>query len=152
MLSIEYRGDDVKNNGMLFKEIHETLKKHANRDLKAFDMTFSQLGVLRALSLSPSGRLSFKEIEAFIHVAQSTTVGLLSRMERKGIITCTGSDEDHRIKMASLTEFGWECCRQCERSMFREEQLITKGFSADERQAFHDMLERALRNLQEDGA
>lgn len=142
----------MQDNGILFKEIHETIKKHANRDLKTFDMTISQLGALRALFLSPTGSLSFKEIEAFIHVAQSTTVGLLSRMERKGVITCSVSEEDHRIKIAALTQLGWDCCRQCEKSMYREEQMITKGFSAEERQALHDLLVRVLQNLREDDA
>ena len=44
-------------------------------------------------------RMTFKEIEKDLHVAQSTTAGLLGRLREKNLIHCCDDSKDKRIKL-----------------------------------------------------
>lgn len=48
--------------------------------------------------------MTFKEIEKDLHVAQSTTAGLLGRLQEKNLIHCCDDSKDKRIKVACLTQ------------------------------------------------
>ena len=77
--------------GNLIKQINDELRKRANNMMRSQDMTMAQIGALLALYHTPEKQLSMKQIEKELHVAQSTTVGIISRLEHKGRVRgCRG--------------------------------------------------------------
>lgn len=64
--------------GALIKQINSTLEKNANNTLRKQDLTFAQVSALLAIRDYPEPRISLKELEKILHVAQSTTAGIIS--------------------------------------------------------------------------
>lgn len=64
----------------LIKQIHDHMEKHANNSLRSQDLTISQVGALVELYSAPEKQLSLKELEKLLHVAQSTSAGIISRL------------------------------------------------------------------------
>ena len=78
----------LKNDvGYLIKSINDKLKVRADAELKKYHLTMSQSRVLIYLR-SRGGQATQKEIETFLDVAHPTVVGLVSRMEQNGYVTC----------------------------------------------------------------
>lgn len=76
--------------GMLIKQINSALEKNANNTLRKQDLTFAQVSALLAIRDFPVQRISLKELEKILHVAQSTTAGIIYRLEQKGLVTAFG--------------------------------------------------------------
>ena len=92
----------MKNDvGYLIKRIHDKLAVRADAELKQYHLTMSQGRVFLYLS-SRGGQATQKEIETFLGVAHPTVVGLVSRMEQSGYVTCWPC-EDGRNKNVKLT-------------------------------------------------
>ena len=92
----------MKNDvGYLIKRINDKLAARADAELKQFNLTMSQCRVFLYLS-SRGGQATQKEIETFLDVAHPTVVGLVSRMEQSGYVTCWPC-EDGRNKNVKLT-------------------------------------------------
>ena len=94
---------EEKGCGYLLKQINDRLEKNANNILRTQDVTMSQLGALLELSRAPEGQLSLKELEKVLHVAQSTMAGIISRLERKGLVEPLADAGDRRIKLVQIT-------------------------------------------------
>ena len=91
----------MKNDvGYLIKRIHDKLAVRADAELKQYHLTMSQGRVFLYLS-SRGGQATQKEIETFLGVAHPTVVGLVSRMEQSGYVTCWPC-EDGRNKNVKL--------------------------------------------------
>ena len=69
--------------GLLIKQLHDALEKRANNALRSQDLTLTQGTALMALDALDGGTASLKELEQALHIAQSTTVGIVARLEQK---------------------------------------------------------------------
>lgn len=128
--------------GMLLKQINDTLQKNANNSLKTRDLTMTQIGVLLYLDQSDPLPRSLKDVEQYLHVAQSTAAGVVSRLEQKGFVEGLGSIEDKRIKMLQITEKGRACCRAAEQEMEHTEKQLLSGLTETERAIFQSLLQK----------
>ena len=88
------------------KTISEYLDKRTNAILKAYNLTNSQVLLLDALSKNDDMTCSLKALEAEMNMAQPTVVGLVQRLESKGLVTTCNSPKDHRVKYAQMTAEG----------------------------------------------
>lgn len=139
---------DSNTCGSLIKQIHDSLEKQANNAMRPHDITMSQMAVLLALDGAEGGSMSLKELEASLHVAQSTTAGIVARLEQKGMLRATGDPEDRRVKRVQITDMGRACCREGETGMARAEETILSGLTDAERSIFHTLLLKVRDNLQ----
>ena len=55
--------ENIKHVGLIIKQIHDTVGKVVNKELKADDITFSQIRMLWTLKNSEGGTLTLKELE-----------------------------------------------------------------------------------------
>ena len=95
----------MKNDvGYLIKRINDKLAVRADAELKQYHLTMSQGRVFLYLS-SRGGQATQKEIETFLGVAHPTVVGLVSRMEQSGYVTCWPC-EDGRNKKCQADRAG----------------------------------------------
>ena len=112
----------MKNDvGYLIKRINDKLAVRADAELKQFNLTMSQCRVFLYLS-SRGGQATQKEIETFLDVAHPTVVGLVSRMEQNGYVTC------------------WPCDRDMQENMHANEEMLLAPLSPEERERLRDLL------------
>ena len=88
--------------GILIHQINNALGKSLNNQLRKQGLTFSQMNVLLTLVSVPEKKLSFKKLEKELALAQSTTAGLISRLEQKGLVSVYGDKDDKRMKKNKL--------------------------------------------------
>ena len=60
--------------------------------------TLVQVSALFSINDTAEKKVTFKELEKILHLAQSTTVGIISRLEQKNLVTSYIDDNDKRIK------------------------------------------------------
>lgn len=129
----------MKNDvGYLIKRINDKLAVRADAELKQFDLTMSQCRVFLYLS-SRGGQATQKEIETFLDVAHPTVVGLVSRMEQSGYVTCCPC-EDGRNKYVKLTAQAEAIDKDMQENMHANEEMLLAPLSPEDRERLRDLL------------
>ena len=129
----------MKNDvGYLIKRINDKLAARVDAELKQFNLTMSQCRVFLYLS-SMGGQATQKEIETFLDVAHPTVVGLVSRMEQNGYVTCWPC-EDGRNKYVKLTPQAEAIDKDMQRNQLENEEMLLAPLSPEEREQLRDLL------------
>lgn len=115
--------------------------------MRAQGMTMAQWDALVELNLSPEKQLSLKELEQRLHIAQSTTAGIISRLEQKGLVEGFGDPEDRRIKLVRITTKGIEHIAFCEQSRAAADARLLSGLTEIERGIFLSLLKKVCDTL-----
>ena len=139
--------DRKENCGTLFKQIHDSLEKRVNNDLRDQGLTIAQMNALLELFFSPQGQMSLKEMERRLHVAQSTAAGIVSRLEQKGFVESFGDANDRRIKRIRITPTGETFCQRGEQILYEREAILLSRFTKEERSTLLSLLKRVAENL-----
>lgn len=132
--------------GYQFKIIDEKIKVRADEDLKRHDLTMMQSRVLGFLA-EMGGEATQKEIEEDLQVSHPTVVGLVSRMEQKGFLTCRLDPMDRRNKLVALTEKAQEIGREIDITVAQHDAQLLFGFTEQEQEMLQGFLSRINRNL-----
>lgn len=127
--------------GFLIKQIADNIAKTANLALKNQDITISQLRFLELL-YTKGREVPLKEAEAYFDVAQATIAGITSRLVKKGLIVLSPSPENHRAKLAALTEQGRLVYEAAMQSRDMTEQRILAPLSEAEAAEFALLLRK----------
>ena len=133
--------------GKLLKQINDELTKNANNAMRSQDMTVAQLDALMELDKASGKQRSLKELEQSLHVAQSTVVGIVSRLERKGLVEAFGDAADRRVKLVRITPAGRECIANAKQFMLDEEKKILSGLTETEQGIFLVLLQKVHSSL-----
>lgn len=129
----------LKNDvGYLIKSINDKLKVRADAELKQYHLTISQSRVLVYLR-SRGGQAIQKEIETFLDVAHPTIVGLVSRMEQNGYVTCWPC-EDGRNKYVKLTPQAEAIDKDMQENMQASEEMLLAPLSPEDRERLRGLL------------
>ena len=129
----------LKNDvGYLIKGINDKLKVKADAELKQYNLTMAQCRVLTYLS-SQGGQTTQKEIEVFLNVSHPTVVGLVSRMEQNGYVTCWPC-EDGRNKYVKLTPQAEAIDKDMQRNQLENEEMLLAPLSPEDRERLRDLL------------
>lgn len=135
-----------KDVGYLIKNINDKLKVKADADLKHYQLTFTQSRVFAFLH-SKGGQATQKEIELFLEVSHPTVVGIVSRMEQNGYVTCW-QDTDKRNKQVSLTQKAREIGIDMEQHMLETEKQLLAPLTEQEAAHLKKMLELICDHLE----
>ena len=133
--------------GAYIKHINDVLQKESNNALQKKGLTMSQLIVLHQLENTPNGEMPLKELEKNLQVAQSTTAGIISRLEQKGFVEGYGSAEDKRIKIVRITESGHKCFMEAQIYSLESEKHLLTGLTESECDMFNILLKKVSENL-----
>ena len=135
------------SNGLLFNQIHDRLEKQSNNALRKKDLTMMQVSTLMTLQQAENKQLSMKELERYFGVAQSTVVGIVSRLEQKGLVEAFCDVTDKRIKLVHITSAGESCCVEAAFQMEETEKILMHGFSKEEQKELNYLLTKVIENL-----
>ena len=139
--------EDKLDCGRLIKQIHDEIQKTVNNALRSQDMTLAQLEALLELDQAPENQLSLKELERRLHIAQSTTAGIIMRLEQKGFVEGFGDSGDRRIKLVRLTPAGADCLILAQGSRKEIEGKLLSGLTETERHIFFTLLKKVRNTL-----
>lgn len=129
--------------GHMVKQIDMACDRRINNNLRKRDLTRSQAFILFDLERH-HGRATLKELESDAHVAQSTTWGLVKRLEEKGLLTLEPDPADARAKVAVLTKAGKGKCDEGWQGAMELEGKLDEEFSEEELAQFGGYLQRML--------
>lgn len=132
--------NETNTCGMLIRQINNALEKRVNNQLKTKDLTLSQMSALIEIINAPAKKLTFKELEKRLSLAQSTTAGLISRLEQKKLVSVSGDTDDKRIKYVEVTLLGEKFCNEARQEMEHTEKRLLENLSAAERESLLSLL------------
>ncbi len=132
----------IAGYGWFIKRIDNALEKEANQNLQALNLTMQQNRVLILLAHAEEHTLSLKALEERFCAAQSTVAGLVSRLEKKGLIEAVSSPADRRIKLVRLTEEGARVHAKSRQDVVNSESRLTANLSPEEREVFLSCLKK----------
>lgn len=111
-----------------------------------FDLTYNQYNILRILKdVYPGGHPRFEIIDRMIVPAPDVT-RLLNRLENKGLIERTKSEEDKRFSIALITEKGLGRLERMSNRFTSASENFTTGVSKKESEQFIETCEKFCRN------
>ena len=139
--------EDNLSCSILLKQLHDVQEKNINNTLRNLDLTFSQINVLRALVHSADKQMSLKELEKILHVAQSTTARIVTKMESKGLIDSFSDVSDKRIKYIRLTQYGEQYSSNAKQKLEEEETRLLSSLTETEKIVFVSLLQKIASNL-----
>ena len=105
------------------RRIIRAVDMHSKMLQQAQDITAPQLVCL--LTLLKEGALTMKRLSQLIDLSASTTVGVVDRLEAKGLVSRTRSTQDRRQVFISITVEGQEMAK---RSPFPLQSRLIDGF------------------------
>lgn len=135
-----------KDVGYLIKGINDKLKVNADADFKRYNLTFSQVHVFGFLQ-EIGGQATQKEIENFLEVSHPTVVGIVSRMEQNGYVTCW-KDKDNRNKIVKLTAKADALGFDLEQNVRNNEKKLLAPLTAEEAENLKQMLLQIYNHLE----
>lgn len=141
----ESKLNETNTCGMLIRQINNALEKRVNNQLKEKGLTLSQMSALIEILNTPSKKLTFKELEKCLSLAQSTTAGLISRLEQKKLVSVSGDTDDRRIKYVEITSSGEKFCNEARLEMEHTEKILLENLSAREKKSLLSLLEEVNR-------
>ena len=136
----------VQNYCSLFKHIWEREEKYANIKLSNFGLTFTQSNALEYIA-ERSGSVTQKDLEEHMEIQHSAVVGIVSRLEAKGMITTGSCPHDRRQKLLFVTELGKQINNDIQEDKDKVEATLISGFSEEEAALLEKMLIRVYKNL-----
>ena len=135
-----------QNPSKLIKIMSDRMKANGGASLKEKNITFMQSGIIRHLGKN-GGKATQKEIEDYLHVSHPTVVGIISRMEKNGFLTCHTDENDKRQKVVELTDKAFVLAAQIRRDIDEHEKEMVAGFSDEEIEQLMSFLERIYNNV-----
>lgn len=132
----------IAGYGWFIKRIDNALEKEANSNLQALNLTIQQNRVLIQLVHEADRTLSLKALEERFGAAQSTVAGLVSRLEKKGLVEALSDPADRRVKLVRLTEEGMRLCEISRQNVIASEDRLTALLTADEKEALLSCLKK----------
>lgn len=99
------------------------------------------------MDLDRCGRMNQKELADRVHVTPATMSGILKRMERSGFIRRTTDENDARVSLVELTEFGRTQCETARRCFDQTCHQILDVLDVESQLQLSELLNRIQDNL-----
>lgn len=123
----------IAGYGWFIRRINNALEKEANSNLQALNLTMQQNQVLVQLAHEAEHTLSLKALEDRFGAAQSTVAGLVSRLEKKGLVEPVSDPADRRIKRIRLTAEGARLHELSRQNVLASEERLTALLNDEEK-------------------
>ena len=124
----------IAGYGWFIKRIDNALEKEANSNLQTLNLTMQQNRALILLAHAEGYTLSLKALEERFGAAQSTVAGLVSRLEKKGLVEALSDPGDRRIKLVRLTDEGLHLHSISRQMVVDSEEHLTSLLSPEEKE------------------
>jgi MarR family transcriptional regulator, organic hydroperoxide resistance regulator len=141
---------DEINNRLFFRlfQAANTLHTKGTQALESTGVTTGKWSVLGALS-RPQAKagMSIGDLSIYLLVSRQNLTGILSRLERDGLIERTTGETDRRSRKVKISNKGEELWLQLAEPIRRFYDSALKDFSFDDRLEFIHYITRLQRNM-----
>lgn len=130
---------DEINNRLFFRlfQVANTLHTKGTQAVEEFGVTTQQWSVLGALSRPQVlDGMSIGDLSRFLLVSRQNLTGLLSRLERDGLIERVTSEDDRRSRKVKLSTQGVVLWKKLQEPIHNFYDQALKDLSFDDRLAF----------------
>jgi len=139
----------LEHYGILIKKLDKVFKQNFNQELERVGLTFSQMRVLRFIEDNPKMKITQKDISNELDIQHSTTIGLLKRMQEKGLVRVVVDEDNRRCRNIFLTKKAEDIRYEMERGREIMESRVVKSFTDEEKETFYRLLNKAIDNLKD---
>ncbi len=124
----------ISGYGWYIKRIDNALAKEANANLQALNLTMQQNRALVLLAHAEQHTLTLKELEERFGAAQSTVAGLITRLEKKGLVAGSVDAADRRVKRVTMTAEGLALHEKGHANVVASEERLTALLTDEEKE------------------
>lgn len=136
------------NFGLQFKKINNLFIQMQNQNLKKSDVSYQQGALLMYLSKMKDHEVSQKEISEVLKIKHTTVIGLLERLEEKGMIARTVNPGNKRYRVITLTEKGQRKVDHIWTCISKNEERIVGSMSEEEKDILERLLDKVYANIE----
>lgn len=137
----------IKPIGFIIKLINDSILVQVNSFLKPYEVTLRQLRILGYLHDNKDKLVTQKELEEELQVSHPTVVGILKRLEKKGLIQTFLNPNKKTMKIVTLIEYEAELFKNINKEKEKFENKLLTGFTDDEKAQLEEFLIRLHRNV-----
>ena len=137
----------IKPIGFIIKLINDSILVQVNSFLKPYAVTLRQLRILGYLHDNKDKLVTQKELEEELQVSHPTVVGILQRLEKKGLIKTFLNPNKKTMKIVTLIEYEAELFKNINNEKEKFENKLLSGFTDDEKVQLEEFLIRLHRNI-----
>lgn len=138
-----------KDAGFYIKRIHDAVTAKINEQLRPYDITASQADLLGYLKHEAPQPATLSDIEQHFHLTHPTVVGLIKRLESKGMITTEIDNTDHRRRLVLLTKQALTVEKTLSQTVTCVKEHFMRGINNEEQQQLNQWLQQIYKNLTE---
>ena len=133
--------------GFIIKLINDSIVAQVNLFLKPYEVTLRQLRILGYLHDNKDKLVTQKELEEELQVSHPTVVGILQRLEKKGLIKTFLNPNKKTMKIVTLIEYEAELFKNINNEKEKFENKLLAGFTDAEKVQLEEFLIRLHRNI-----
>lgn len=129
------------------KRISKELDRHLDRILDDYDITAAQARVLRYLIEHQNETITQKDICGAWDLKHTTVIGLLRRLQDKGLVTTVTDSKNRRCNNVLLTEKGRQLSTVIKENLKFVDKKLTEDLTADELDQLLSIIEVLKKNV-----
>jgi DNA-binding MarR family transcriptional regulator len=137
-----YRLDD--SVGYLIKRVRMVFSAAVDREMAEYDISYDQWGIV--LTIAKGRGETAAELSREMCCDTGSMTRMIDRLEAKGMVKRTRSEDDRRIVRLALTESGQALADRLPEVMVRVLNRHLAGFSPEEVDLLKNLLKRILAN------
>lgn len=126
--------------GFYMKKINDYILADANEQLKKLDLTYSQMHILIYIIRNGGSDVRQKDILHYFNISHPTVVGLLKRMERKGLISIKSDPGDRRGNCVTALPKAMGILNGLKDGQKHVDRLLTKNLSKEQETELKEIL------------
>ena len=130
----------------LLHEIMHLSGRYAMSQLKEFDLSHGQMGIL--MNLEERGEMSQSDLAKEIHLKPPSITVAIRKLEKKDLIVRKPDENDQRIIRIDITEKGRACVTPVKEILKQVDTCLCKDMSAEEVMLLRRLLMQMRNNLE----
>lgn len=119
--------------------------KKRNGHLKELNITAEQADSLLFFDANEGSSIS--DLKQYLQIRHQTARGIVKRLEEKGFLKLSVSEDDGRYKTVSITENGNMIVKQLKQNGTHTGDQLLTGMTKDEQEQFSVLIKKALENV-----
>ncbi|MCR4902471.1 MAG: MarR family transcriptional regulator [Butyrivibrio sp.] len=140
---------DPSNMPIAFKlkVISENFASKLNNKLVEDGLTFSQMAILIFLLENSDHDISLKEVSEAAHIKHPTAIGLIKRLEEKGMVSSCVSEVNRKFRIITITDKGKEYLELSKKRHDEMDKALLRPLNETQQSQLSEMLDLILENM-----
>ena len=141
--------NDCDHLGFYIKKIDDIIKTEFNLLLRPWNLTYSQTNFLIFLFGRKDKITSQKDLEQHFNLKHPTVIGILGRMENKGLVRIIVNNEDRRYRNIELTDKAFYVEELLRKNLVEMEKRLSRNLSENQSRELLGLLKIVYKNIAE---